>query len=105
MLSVSNLEDIKSLAKKYIESKQLILLTYGTNGEGGLGYEKLDKSTKKYSYIFVCVSNSCIVGDIPEVIEVFNSVIINHLDDKFGNSWRKDLSKKLTKKNLRNSIF
>lgn len=91
---------MKELARKYIENHEVLLLTYGTNGNGGLGFSNLDKKTKKFEFLFVSVNNSCIIGDLDEAVEAFNEESIKHLNKKYGKSWRKVLKGK-NKKNFK----
>lgn len=96
---------LKEIAVEFIKNNQVLILTYGTNGEGGLGLENLDKKTKKFEYIFVTVSISCQVGRIPDAIAIFNEESFEYLDSKYGNEWRVSLEKVLTKKGLLSSII
>lgn len=89
---------MSNLAKYFIAQKKILVLTYGTNGSGGLGMHKLDKVTKKYDFIFLSVENSCILGNIPYEIKVFNSEVSKYLDAKIGASWKNELIKKLRRK-------
>jgi hypothetical protein len=95
---------IKEIANKFIENNQVLILTSGTNGDGGLGMADLDKRTKKYKYIFVTVSMSCLVGDLSDANKIFNTVSIKHLDSKYDERWRKSLSNVLKKKGIKEKI-
>jgi hypothetical protein len=89
---------LRELAKRYIDNNQTLILTYGTNGDGGLGVEKLDKKTKKYRCVFVSVNNSCQINKLSEAIQIFNEVSFKHLDSKYGAIWREDINTVLRRK-------
>lgn len=91
------------LAHSYTNNNQIILLTYGTNGNGGLGLAKLDNKTKRYDYIFVSVNSSCIIGSLDAAIKAFNQEIKNHLNLKYGKEWQDHL-KQVVRKKIRLSL-
>lgn len=97
---VALLKRIREMAIQSIEKNQVLILTYGTNGEGGLGMEDLDKTTKKFKYLFVSVSNSCQAINLPKVIAAFNEITLKYLDTQYGEVWRESLLKKLRKEGL-----
>ena len=89
---------LKEMANRFIAKDKVLVLTYGTDGNGGLGWANLDKETKRYNYIFVSVGSSCQVGNVPEAIDIFNETSLKYLDLRYGESWRDHLLEVLKKK-------
>lgn len=96
--SLMMVDRLEEMARLNSENNKTFLLTYGTNGEGGLGFEKLDKKTKKYNYLFLTVSMDCSPGEIPKAIKIYNSISTSFLNLKYGSLWRLDLEKILIRR-------
>ena len=97
-------ERLKNLSRRYIENGEVLILTYGGNGYGGLGSLNLDNQTKKFQYLFVSVSNSCEVGDLEEGIAAFNEISTEHLTSKYGDLWKKEINRFLRRKGVKEKI-
>lgn len=88
----------KQIAEKHFEKKKGLILTWGTNGNCGRYGEWYDDITIKYGFKYASVNCSCIVGNIPDIVEAYNSFSYPFLENRNGKGWKKNLEKEILAK-------
>ena len=86
---------IKEIAKRHFQKDLGLLLTWGTNGDCGREGEWYDDLTLKYGFRYWSVNCSCLVGNIPEMVEAYNSYALPFLRKRNGKNWKKKLEKEV----------
>ncbi len=90
---------IFELSEKHFTDKKGLILTWGTNGNCGRYGEWFDEITSKFGFKYASVNCSCIVGNIPELVESYNKYSTEYLNTKYGKDWLKKIENEiLTKK-------
>lgn len=91
-------ERTRQIAKKHYETNNGLVLTWGTNGNCGRQGESYDELTIKYGFRYISVNCSCLVGNIPKIVEAYNSYSYPILEEKNGKNWKKNLEKEILAK-------
>lgn len=86
---------IRELSKKHFSDGTGLILTWGTNGNCGRYGEWFDGLTSKYGFKYASVNCSCIVGNIPELVDSYNKYSTEFLNQKNGKSWEKKLESEI----------
>lgn len=89
---------IEKIAKKHYEANSGLVLTWGTNGNCGRFGKWYDKLTIKYGFRYNSISCSCIVGNIPKLVEAYNSFAYKVIKERNGRNWEKNLEKEILSK-------
>jgi len=84
---------LTELAYIYIKLGLPIILTSGTNGDGGPGGWGLDKKTMGDGFIYASVSSSCIQFEIEYGMESFNKVTYDYLGKACVKKWNRRIHK------------
>lgn len=90
------LDKLTQIAHLLIAQQTPILLTTGTEGNGGRGYEPLDAITRKYGFVYVTVGNlTCFPFRISTAIRAFNQETMQYLDRMNPIGWKETLEKEI----------
>ncbi|WP_207429929.1 hypothetical protein [Sabulibacter ruber] len=84
------------IAQTLIEEKSPVILTTGSNGNGGRGLANLDLITRKYGFIYLTVGSlSCSPSRINVALERFNEVTMAYLNKVNPQGWANDMEKEI----------